>query len=130
MASIKQEQSAFEAWAKKRQFDVCQTLSGVYDNAMTHQLWGVWLARAEALIVSTHSRPKAAGFKKRRPKPPKESFNSQPPEGGWVRLPHGKKPPSRFNSQPPEGGWMLPATRQMVLQRFNSQPPEGGWITC
>ena len=92
--------------------------------------WGVWLARAEALIVSTHSRPKAAGFKKRRPKPPTESFNSQPPEGGWVRLPHGKKPPSRFNSQPPEGGWMLPATRQMVLQRFNSQPPEGGWITC
>lgn len=52
MASIKQEQSAFEAWAKKRQFDVCQTLSGVYDNAMTHQLWGVWLARAEALIES------------------------------------------------------------------------------
>ena len=33
--------------------------------------------------VSTHSRPKAAGKRKRGTMKEKKSFNSQPPEGGW-----------------------------------------------
>ena len=56
-------------------------------------------------LVSTHSRPKAAG-----PICPNAiqvtiCFNTQPPEGGW-RLAYeyyGKS--SGFNTQPPEGGW-------------------------
>ena len=33
--------------------------------------------------VSTHSRPKAAGLRRRWPKILMHCFNSQPPEGGW-----------------------------------------------
>ena len=34
--------------------------------------------------VSTHSRPKAAGCIEATSSPPTKSFNSQPPEGGWA----------------------------------------------
>ena len=54
-------------------------------------------------------------------------FNSQPPEGGWVRPISPKGSGKSFNSQPPEGGW---PKKQNALKRsksFNSQPPEGGW---
>ncbi len=33
-----------------------------------------------------------------------------------------------FNSQPPEGGWYCPLICICVKCRFNSQPPEGGWV--
>ena len=36
-------------------------------------------------LVSTHSRPKAAGRTERIRANPKPSFNTQPPEGGWCR---------------------------------------------
>ena len=35
-------------------------------------------------IVSTHSRPKAAGIEAVLPVPLSPSFNTQPPEGGWI----------------------------------------------
>ena len=35
-------------------------------------------------IVSTHSRPKAAGVLKAWDVKPMNGFNTQPPEGGWV----------------------------------------------
>ena len=35
--------------------------------------------------VSTHSRPKAAGLVMGNAKPLLESFNTQPPEGGWLQ---------------------------------------------
>ena len=38
---------------------------------------------------------------------PSTGFNSQPPEGGWVRIYRSPSQRSRFNSQPPEGGWVL-----------------------
>ena len=86
--------------------------------------------RAANRIVSTHSRPKAAGAVMMFVRDSCNGFNSQPPEGGWVDdLRHWLYSVS-FNSQPPEGGW-----RQRVagLQRpnsFNSQPPEGGWMAA
>ena len=55
--------------------------------------------------VSTHSRLKAAGVRHGRKIPIRISFNTQPPEGGWVsrlRVTVGVEP---FNTQPPEGGW-------------------------
>ena len=55
--------------------------------------------------VSTHSRPKAAGW------------------GGCPRL----ATTFRFNSQPPEGGWKNAYVTTGRTIRFNSQPPEGGW---
>ena len=86
-------------------------------------------------------------------KPPKfeQGFNTQPPEGGWLRwqvvVSHLKK---SFNTQPPEGGWHswedmhewlkwfqhTAARRRLavghlcqrrIIAGFNTQPPEGGW---
>ena len=102
-------------------------------------------------LVSTHSRPKAAG---RLPAPQSRvqsfqltaarrrlaskpvavtlctnCFNSQPPEGGWNfgvaagQCQHG------FNSQPPEGGWTPNRFAVSGINCFNSQPPEGGWFS-
>ena len=34
-----------------------------------------------------------------------------------------------FNTQPPEGGWLKPGKGLATLSRFNTQPPEGGWQT-
>ena len=55
--------------------------------------------------VSTHSRPKAAGWLRRKQVIWHGSFNSQPPEGGWAGLRHDYPFNLGFNSQPPEGGW-------------------------
>ena len=33
----------------------------------------------------------------------------------------------RFNSQPPEGGWIKRVVIDLKDVGFNSQPPEGGW---
>ena len=80
--------------------------------------------------VSTHSRPKAAGIRRSKPFFNHNSFNTQPPEGGWfskkvlavewARFQHTAarrrlvwysayflQSPSGFNTQPPEGGWVL-----------------------
>ena len=34
-----------------------------------------------------------------------------------------------FNTQPPEGGWVLLSARSNQALSFNTQPPEGGWLT-
>ena len=41
-------------------------------------------AKTDSKSVSTHSRPKAAGFRPPRRASQNQRFNSQPPEGGWV----------------------------------------------
>ena len=79
-----------------------------------------------------------------------EGFNTQPPEGGWLRLrKHILQRLCGFNTQPPEGGWGRVRVMGIVWQRFqhtaarrrlaywdfkiaaryrfNTQPPEGGW---
>ena len=56
-------------------------------------------------IVSTHSRPKAAGQTTSPACLRCSSFNSQPPEGGWTICLVLEAPFKCFNSQPPEGGW-------------------------
>ena len=33
-----------------------------------------------------------------------------------------------FNTQPPEGGWIIKMVLIMQLLCFNTQPPEGGWV--
>ena len=33
------------------------------------------------------------------------SFNTQPPEGGWMTYYETSRPDWGFNTQPPEGGW-------------------------
>ena len=102
--------------------------------------------------VSTHSRPKAAGFHKFQRFLLYASFNTQPPEGGWKAWMMLFIQNFSFNTQPPEGGWFIPITKldrphivsthsrpkaaglsnwetYRLLSCFNTQPPEGGWIT-
>ena len=57
----------------------------------------------------------------------KISFNTQPPEGGWLSA--GSLPCSQtgFNTQPPEGGWAVTGKKSDIIIGFNTQPPEGGW---
>ena len=33
-----------------------------------------------------------------------------------------------FNTQPPEGGWLRKTSSHASWQCFNTQPPEGGWM--
>ena len=102
-------------------------------------------------LVSTHSRPKAAGIQARNRQPIFPCFNTQPPEGGWVQVSTLTFRIWRFNTQPPEGGWLHKISkmgRLLVFQHtaarrrlgqqvhrkgschgFNTQPPEGGWAT-
>ena len=100
--------------------------------------------------VSTHSRPKAAGFHKFQRFLLYASFNTQPPEGGWKAWMMLFIQNFSFNTQPPEGGWFIPITKldrphivsthsrpkaaglsnwetYRLLSCFNTQPPEGGW---
>ena len=56
-------------------------------------------------LVSTHSRPKAAGTAVEREFHRYRRFNTQPPEGGWITVMCCKKVKTCFNTQPPEGGW-------------------------
>ena len=79
-----------------------------------------------------------------------ESFNTQPPEGGWVHSRFISGFMFCFNTQPPEGGWTLArrlkstdidvSTHSRLKAAgacldwlaypkpcFNTQPPEGGW---
>ena len=56
-------------------------------------------------MVSTHSRPKAAGSAVRGGSRFLWRFNTQPPEGGWVQFFFQLWCVVGFNTQPPEGGW-------------------------
>ena len=111
----------------------------------------VGIAQHGASVVSTHSRPKAAGinalmFWKRssvsthsRPKAAGQflkalyrcykcvSTHSRPKAAGSQSR---KKKPTRhcFNTQPPEGGWGVGGREFWVNLGFNTQPPEGGWL--
>ena len=58
-------------------------------------------------LVSTHSRPKAAGKVKLENEQCPKGFNTQPPEGGWPKHHAQNLPRHSFNTQPPEGGWTL-----------------------
>mgnify|MGYP000367160244 CR=1 FL=1 len=59
------------------------------------------------MIVSTHSRLKAAGKSILRITNEIYCFNTQPPEGGWLIIAKNRDGEMGFNTQPPEGGWLL-----------------------
>ena len=79
----------------------------LFQHTATRRWLGTVRAAAEAFAaVSTHSHPKVAGpiflrsltlrfFR----------FNTQPPEGGWLKVSVYCWYQICFNTQPPEGGW-------------------------
>ena len=79
-------------------------------------------------IVSTHSRPKAAGAARRLGWLRSRVFQLTAARRRLVLLSSPKRPSAGFNSQPPEGGWQNQPAEQNQLFGFNSQPPEGGWF--
>ena len=56
-----------------------------------------------------------------------ESFNTQPPEGGWWQSCSGLRRFRGFNTQPPEGGWAetLQALNTMIVST-HSRPKAAG----
>ena len=82
---------------------------------------------AAGVIVSTHSRPKAAArYLSLSESSWSNRFNTQPPEGGCVIFFVVIFAASCFNTQPPEGGCEAFALACASIARFNTQPPEGG----
>ena len=69
----------------------------------------------------------AAGSIVRMSRPLKTGFNTQPPEGGWIRARWIRPFWRGFNTQPPEGGWVQVCRLMVQSNGFNTQPPEGGW---
>ena len=81
------------------------------------------------MVVSTHSRPKAAGQSLKRLNNEAVCFNTQPPEGGWRLATQRLVGQAGFNTQPPEGGWARGQFPGFQICCFNTQPPEGGWFS-
>ena len=77
--------------------------------------------------VSTHSRPKAAGSRFENFGRINVSFNTQPPEGGWIDS--GNPPNKLFPFQHTAARRRLAsiAIAMGIRYSFNTQPPEGGW---
>ena len=113
--------------------------------------WMVAIVRLkEEMMVSTHSRPKAAGHCVLLFQQCQNRFNTQPPEGGWPitpiqhcyflkfqhtaarrrLVPCGTSITFLFgvstHSRPKAAGLQHRIT-PVFLARFNTQPPEGGW---
>ena len=78
------------------------------------------------LLVSTHSRPKAAAAIFCSAVLKFCCFNTQPPEGGCAEKAQGALFYKRFNTQPPEGGCLAQWFVLGLIRCFNTQPPEGG----
>ena len=79
-------------------------------------------------IVSTHSRPKAAGRIQYFSTYNAAMFQLTAARRRLVIVvPLLCASKLRFNSQPPEGGWKKGCGLGSGRICFNSQPPEGGW---
>ena len=81
----------------------------------------------KATSVSTHSRPKAAGFDAPANRLKAIRFNSQPPEGGWPKQASLMINLLRFQLTAARRRLAPAQASRVTRKRFNSQPPEGGW---
>ena len=76
----------FQHTAARRRLEFCQgdgDEDGGFNTQPPEGGWAPRLLLQSIAIVSTHSRPKAAGFKGLLNLPFFVCFNTQPPEGGW-----------------------------------------------
>ena len=110
-------------------------------------------ASSRLKLVSTHSRPKAAGSDDAIKSAEKSMFQHTAARRRLESRQHGNssgvcvskhsRPKAAgfsircrfwlsrcFNTQPPEGGWLLLAVIILTAFGFNTQPPEGGWFIC
>ena len=130
---VLQRRDKFQHTAARRRLEVFYTASHTLAVSFNTQPpeggWVVkWCFIATIALVSTHSRPKAAGRVQRQQESAVAGFNTQPPEGGWSQL---------VQAYGREGAFQHTAARRrlaMVMSSvrarlsFNTQPPEGGWF--
>ncbi len=95
------------AWLHARTYRAFQL------TAARRRLGTCYSDQATPLAVSTHSRPKAAGWPSAHCAPNHECFNSQPPEGGWLDI--GRYSSSRWPFQ------LTAARRRLALFRRKSR---------
>ena len=96
--------------------------------AARRRLDGIAFFDTRYRLVSTHSRPKAAGSFNKSDVKSAMGFNSQPPEGGWRAALLPRKDKSSFQLTAARRRLVKPSWRnRSVICCFNSQPPEGGW---
>ena len=79
------------------------------------------------LIVSTHSRLKAAGMTKSNWYFKNPGFNTQPPEGGWLRHIFESAAYWVSTHSRPKAAGQTYNLNYNIQHCFNTQPPEGGW---
>ena len=80
-----------------------------------------------AFYVSTHSRPKAAGFIYLFDNRALRRFNTQPPEGGWKLLIDTPQILLWFQHTAARRRLGRKEAKRNKVVCFNTQPPEGGW---
>ena len=124
--------TVFQHTAARRRLAICPPYKNSYD------------------VVSTHSRPKAAGSPAQYRWCDRRGFNTQPPEGGWAPVASSFISTRMFqhtaarrrlgvydavitgdyrvstHSRPKAAGIDI-CIQRLVNTRFNTQPPEGGW---
>ena len=76
------------------------------------------VAAHKLMRVSTHSRPKAAGSRAHTSAPRAKVFQLTAAQRRLGRRHSGNIAGSRFNSQPPEGGWATPSAALLPSTKF------------
>ena len=145
---------AFQHTAARRrlveQINCSDKKDGFQHTAARRRLGIVGIDVLAVLLVSTHSRPKAAGYYLTPTiQPSAVSTHSRPKAAGWDGT-SAAGSSGGFNTQPPEGGWRCTningaanitvsthsrpkaaggsrLCRCRPMRCFNTQPPEGGW---
>ena len=152
--SSKPKPTAFQHTAARRRLANLQILhlriKKFQHTAARRRLGAVDIFQPARRTVSTHSRPKAAGPDGKIERRNWQCFNTQPPEGGWLRAaapcprvpvsthsrpkaagrhPDAPRPARRVSthSRPKAAGFCCPPAPALG-GRFNTQPPEGGWL--
>ena len=65
------------------------------------------VAKCLILLMFQHTAARRRLARNREvPRKVSDSFNTQPPEGGWGHRRRYRAARNSFNTQPPEGGWL------------------------
>ena len=123
---------AFQHTAARRRLAESQSQASNYDCFNTQPPEGGWVhiggQNNTLLVVSTHSRPKAAGPAACCPTRHRSVSTHSRPKAAGPAGNCGAAHCCRFNTQPPEGGWPPDGASAYNRAGFNTQPPEGGWL--
>ena len=144
----------FQHTAARRRLDELKGLDLVaimFQHTAARRRLELWDSELTNLaLVSTHSRPKAAGASHSSHKSMRSGFNTQPPEGGWAsnrkvsddclwfqhtaarrrlgRLPKRLLKSTKFQHTAARRRLVDVNLRSLIGEHsFNTQPPEGGW---